>query len=313
MTLDLDTTNKEPAVLTGRYLHELSWAERNGFPYWLLALTWLVLSFVLFQLAGSAIVVGYFFWISDDAIPAFDASLFSDHLNIIFLGNSISQILFLGLLTWLIAGLSATGSRMRFMRFRTDSRTGVVIGLTFGLMLVVQPLVWGLSWLNAQLPFPDSYMAFEETQMDMIKYFLTADHVVLITLIHVGLVPSICEEVLYRGYILRSLEKSWGIWVAILVSGILFGLYHIRLTQVIPLALIGMLLAWIVWRSDSIFPAMAGHFVNNGGSVLIASLYPHYVLEQMSALELPPLWLLLLSLAGTIMLLRYIYKTTRQE
>lgn len=148
--------------------------------------------------------------------------------------------------------------------------------------------------------------------MDLLKNFLIGDHIVLLTLIHVALVPSICEEVLFRGYFQRAIEKSWGVWAAIIIGGLLFGFYHIRLTQVIPLAVIGMLLAWIVWKSDSLYPAIAGHFVNNGGSVLVASLYPDYMMEQMTAAELPPLWLLFISAGAAIMLLRTINQTTRR-
>jgi len=295
------------------FLHEQSWAERNGFPLWLLAIVWIVISFLLFQLVGTLFTLVYLIMVSEEPITGFDPQLILEHLDVMFIGNSISQILFLGLATWAFVGLSTTQSRASFLRFKFDSRTLPVIAQTVLLLIVIQPIIWTLSWLNAQIPFSDGYMAFEEGQMEMLKDFLTGDHIILMTLIHVGLVPSICEEILYRGYVQRAFEKNWGIWTAIIVSGLLFGLYHIRLTQVIPLAVIGMLLAWIVWKSDSIFPAMAGHFVNNGGSVLLASLYPEYMMEQMTASELPPVWLLLFSVGGTFLLLRFIHQTTQRE
>lgn len=295
------------------YLHQQSWAERNGFPPWLLALVWVVLGFVLFQLAGNTMAAIYLITAADDAVTAFDVELLMEHIDVLFITNSISQILFLGLMTWLITGLVTTGKRSAFLRFRTDGRTLPVVLLTVVLVIVMQPVIWLFSWLNAQIPMWDGYMAMEETQMEMIKGFLTADHITLIALFHVGLVPSICEEILFRGYAQRLMEKSWGIWAAIIVGGLLFGLFHIRLTQLIPLTLIGMLLAWLVWRSDSIYPAITGHFVNNGGSVLVASLYSDYALEQMTATELPPVWLLLVSAGVTIMVIRYIHHITERE
>ncbi len=295
------------------FLHEQSWADRNGFPHWLLAFIWVVVSFLLFQLVGTLVMVGYLFAISDEPVTGFDPQMIIEHLDVMFIGNSLSQILFLGLATWIITGLSTSDSRAKFLRFRADHRTLPVILQTALLIVVFQPIIWLLSWINMQIPFPEGYAAFEDSQMELIKDFLTGDHLVMLTIIHVGLVPSVCEEILYRGYVLRALEKSWGIWAAIVVSGLLFGLYHVRLTQVIPLAIIGILLAWVVWRSDSIFPAMAGHFVNNGGSVLLASIYPDYAMEQMATSELPSVWLLLISIGGAFMLLRYIHQTTRQE
>ena len=294
------------------FLHEQSWAERNGFPLWLLAFVWVVVSFLMFQLVGTAVTVVYLL-LSSDGRLAFDADMLIEHIDVLFIANSLSQILFLGLATWVVTGLLTTGRRATFLRLQADSRTVPVILQTALLIVVIQPLVWLLSWMNAQIPFGDGYIAFEESQIEMLKNFLTGDHVVLLTLIHVGLVPSVCEEVLFRGYFQRALEKSWGIWAAIIIGGVLFGVYHIRLTQVIPLSAIGMLLAWIVWKSDSLLPAMAGHFVNNGGSVVLASMYPEYMLEQMAATELPPLWLVLISLGVTVMLLRFINHTTKRE
>lgn len=295
------------------YLHEQSWAERNGFPHWLLAFIWIIVSFVLFQIVGTAITVGYLIFSADEPLTGFDTSMIIEHIDVMLIGNSVSQILFLGLATWFFTGLSTSGRRASFLRFQMDKRTLPVMLQTVFLIVAIQPIIWLLSWINAQMPISDGYLAFEETQMEVLKNFLTGDHFVLITLLHVGLVPSVCEEVLYRGYVQRALEKSWGIWAAIILSGLLFGLYHIRLTQVIPLAVIGMLLAWIVWKSDSIFPAMAGHFVNNGGSVIAASMYPEYMTDQMTAAELPPVWLLLVSIGAAGILLRYIQQTSKQR
>jgi uncharacterized protein len=304
-------TPSESDLPTG-FLHEQSWAERNGFPLWLMAFVWLVISFLLFQLVGTGATVVYLL-VSGEDLLAFDADMLLEHLDILFIANSLSQILFLGLATWLVAGLLTTGKRSVFLRLQADARTLPVTFQTALLIVVMQPLVWLFSWLNAQIPFTDGYMNFEDNQIEMLKNFLTGDHIVLLTLIHVGLVPSICEEVLFRGYFQRAIEKSWGIWAAIIIGGLLFGIYHIRLTQVIPLALIGMLLAWIVWKSGSLYPAMAGHFVNNGGSVILASLYPEYMMDQMTTAEFPPVWLLLISLGATIMLIRAIHHTTKRE
>ncbi len=295
------------------FIHEQSWAERNGFPLWLLAILWMIVAFLLFQLVGNAFAVVYVLMVSEGPVQALDMEMLLEHMDVIFIGNSISQIIFLGVATWFFVGLSTTGSRSSFMRFRVDSRTLPVVLQTALLILVMQPAIWLLSWLNAQIPMSDSYMAFEETQMDMIKNFLTGDHIVLLTLFHVALVPSVCEEILFRGYLQRALEKSWGVGAAILISGLLFGLFHIRITQLIPLAVIGILLAWIVWKSNSIIPAIAGHFVNNGGSVLAASLYPEYMMEQLNVTELPSVWLLLGSIGGSAILLRYIHQTTKRE
>ena len=301
------------AIESTGYLHERSWAERNGFPYWLLAFIWLLVSFVLFQLAGLLALVVAMVLHSEDVSGGVDAAFLAEHIDLVFLGNSLGQILFLGVTTWFVAGLSTSGRRLDFLRMGGDGRTAGMGFFTVVLVVVMQPVVWALAWLNAQVPLPQNYLDFEASQIEMIRDILTGDHIVLLTLFHVALVPSVCEEVLFRGYIQRSLEKSWGIWVAIVLGGVLFGLYHVRLTQLIPLAVIGIVLGWVAWRSGSIWPAVAGHFMNNAGSVIVASLYPEYMDQHMDLTVAPPVWLLLVSLAGTVMLLYRMQTFTRKE
>lgn len=295
------------------FLHERSWAERNGFPYWLLAFVWLLVSFVLFQLAGLLALVVAMAVHTEDLSGGVDATFLAEHIDLVFFGNSLGQILFLGVATWFVAGLNTSGRRLDFLRMGGDGRTVGMVLYTIVLVVVMQPVIWAMAWLNAQMPLPQNYLDFEASQIEMIRDILTGDHIVLLTLFHVALVPSVCEEVLFRGYIQRSLEKSWGIWVAIVLGGVLFGLYHVRLTQLIPLAVIGIMLGWVAWRSGSIWPAVAGHFMNNAGSVVVASLYPEYMDQHMDLSVAPPVWLLLVSLAGTVMLLYRMQTFTRKE
>lgn len=80
------------------------------------------------------------------------------------------------------------------------------------------------------------------------------------------------------------------------MSGIIFGIYHIRFTQLIPLAILGIILAILAWKSGSILPAMVAHFVNNATSVIIAFKFPHYAFSSSSANSMPPLIYIILSI-----------------
>ena len=74
--------------------------------------------------------------------------------------------------------------------------------------------------------------------------------------------PAFSEEMVFRGA-LTSYLTSCGTRAACLISGALFALMHMNLSQMLNAFLVGMLLALITLRSGSIFPAMALHFVNN--------------------------------------------------
>ncbi|MEX0929280.1 MAG: CPBP family intramembrane glutamic endopeptidase [Balneolales bacterium] len=248
-------------------------------------------------------------WLDPNVTFSIDTLMaIEEHLDHVFIANSLSQILFLGFGTWVISRLSVQADeRPDFLRFSVKRDTLDMIVLTVLLVIAMQPLIMLMSWLNAQLPLPDGYLDFEGAQMEMLANYLTNDHMVLLTLIHVGLVPAVCEEILYRGYVLKMLERSWGIAAAILLSGLIFGLYHLRISQLLPLAVIGVALAYVTWKSGSLYPAIAGHFVNNGGAVLLASYFPDYAVETMAEAEFPQMALLIPGILLTGILLYIIH------
>jgi membrane protease YdiL (CAAX protease family) len=85
------------------------------------------------------------------------------------------------------------------------------------------------------------------------------------------LLGPFAEEVFFRGIGVRVLTVFGGL-VAILVTGVLFGLVHGILGALPPLVLFGIGLAWIRLRSASVWPVFIGHAVYNGLGVLLLVL-----------------------------------------
>jgi hypothetical protein len=83
--------------------------------------------------------------------------------------------------------------------------------------------------------------------------------------------PAICEEVLFRGAILSGLREKLHPVTLCLVVGLLFGLFHLTIFRMFVTGLSGVLLAYLVWRSGSIYMGMLAHFLINGSGVLLAS------------------------------------------
>lgn len=81
-------------------------------------------------------------------------------------------------------------------------------------------------------------------------------------LMYVCLIGPILEEIIFRGFILKSMQR-YGNFTAILVSAILFSMFHLNLVQFINPVLVGIVLAFITIKSKSIFPAMIAHIFNN--------------------------------------------------
>jgi sodium transport system permease protein len=94
----------------------------------------------------------------------------------------------------------------------------------------------------------------------------------LVLVASVVLTPAVCEELLFRGAIARSLTGPLGSVGAIVVSALLFGLFHLDPIRMIPTALLGLVLGYAAVISGSTITAMVIHFINNGLAVAFARL-----------------------------------------
>ncbi|MCH7871584.1 MAG: CPBP family intramembrane metalloprotease [Planctomycetes bacterium] len=84
----------------------------------------------------------------------------------------------------------------------------------------------------------------------------------------IALVPALCEEFLFRGFLLSSLSTSGRKWTAIAASAVVFGIFHFVLFRFAVTAGLGALLAYLVWQSRSIWPAVLAHLLHNAIGVL---------------------------------------------
>jgi len=92
----------------------------------------------------------------------------------------------------------------------------------------------------------------------------------LVMLLVFALLPGVCEELLFRGFLLSGIRREARTAHAIILVGLLFGLYHVYIEKILVTSLLGMLLALICLRSGSIFPAILVHVVNNAINLMLA-------------------------------------------
>lgn len=91
----------------------------------------------------------------------------------------------------------------------------------------------------------------------------------------VGLLAPLAEEMVFRGAILRSLlQWKQNPWVGIAISALLFAVVHMNPAQMPHAFLIGLLLGWMYWRTDSIVPGVVYHWVNNTVAYILYNIYP---------------------------------------
>lgn len=151
-----------------------------------------------------------------------------------------------------------------FARTRAVNYLGSAV-LIAGAVLINLVIAIGLAFL-----FPESAGNVETVFSDIMSGN------VLAVLLVIAVAPAVCEEMLFRGVILHSLQARYRVPSAIAVTAILFGLYHMSVIKFIPTGLLGLLLCIVVWKTGSIYPAMLMHFINNAFSVII-SCYPEQI------------------------------------
>lgn len=98
-----------------------------------------------------------------------------------------------------------------------------------------------------------------------------------------AVLPAIGEELMFRGFAFGTMKAKTKPLTAILMTGFIFGCYHFSLVKLIPTAFLGCLLAVLVYRTGSIFPAMLMHFANNFASLFV-SKYQEQLSEKYPAL-----------------------------
>jgi uncharacterized protein len=94
----------------------------------------------------------------------------------------------------------------------------------------------------------------------LLLFFLTA-----------AVAAPLFEEFLFRGFLLPSLTRYVPVWAAICLSGLLFGVAHLSLSEIIPLTMLGIILGIVYARTKNLLAPMLLHSLWN--STTLISLY----------------------------------------
>ena len=89
----------------------------------------------------------------------------------------------------------------------------------------------------------------------------------VLNIIGIAIVPAICEEFAMRCCSL-GLLKNYGKAFGVVAVSVVFGLLHGNVIQFVFAFLVGLVLAYVTIKTDSIIPAMCIHALNNGMSAV---------------------------------------------
>lgn len=96
----------------------------------------------------------------------------------------------------------------------------------------------------------------------------TADNATeyIVLMLVISLSAGLCEEVFFRGFLMRGYEPL-GNKMAIILSSVLFGVFHFNLYNLLGPIVLGLVFGYLVMVTDSLYAGILGHIVNNGFAV----------------------------------------------
>lgn len=135
-------------------------------------------------------------------------------------------------------------------------------------------IAWGWMFVEIallQLSGIDKLFPKEEEDFEMIGKLLENP----LGLIAGGILGPITEEIAFRGVVMGGLLRMrCKPWVAIILSGLVFAVFHGTYTQLIGSTIFGIICGWLYWRTKSLWPSIIVHIVNNSTACILAMCLP---------------------------------------
>lgn len=216
---------------------------------------YLVCGFGLFTLAG--IVVGYF-WGDQTNNLLYSVLVFT--FNLIFFGGSA-----------LVMGAGRGKFTLEEIGLRPPRWKWSWLGLSLALVVLLLPIRGALGVLVEYLLRGnlDSLMLRSQLVQPAGADWLSFG----VTLVFVGILVPLSEELFFRGAIYTWLRDRSPVWVSVLVSAALFGLGHADSLGVVAASfVIGVVNALVFEKTRSIWVPVVIHAANNSLAVIMVYL-----------------------------------------
>lgn len=258
-----------PIDSSGGKPEESSFVDRHHIHPIVFAALSLFVVFVLYQLVAGTVT---FFIVGSSTVTR-------ENVTEIRLLTMVGQLICILLPTLFLARLLSTRISSVFgWRIPSVAETiYAILGLFF-----LQQIFQIYLFFQDLIPLPDAVRnildPFKKMIEEMFRALVQVESLpeLFFVVLVVAFVPAIVEELLFRGLIQKSLEKSLpGIQAAVL-AGTIFGLYHFNPFAVIPLVGLGCYFGFLRFRSESIVIAMTAHFVNNA----LATIAVYFQMES---------------------------------
>ncbi|MFH1194197.1 MAG: CPBP family intramembrane glutamic endopeptidase [bacterium] len=229
--------------------------------------------FILYQIGGS--LVTYLI---------FGMDLNNADINALRLMTMGGQILFILFPTILLAKLFYINVT-NVLRFYPAKLMDIVI-FVLGLVILT-PLMhsylylqnyfiekiseWSSFFNEIKVLFDQMDSLLEETYESLMNVSSPVEGILIVLV--VAVVPALCEETFFRGYVQRSFEQKLKPFLSAAITAFFFSLYHFSPYGLPALFILGLYIGFSAYMTNSIYVPMSLHFLNNLFAVFLYFTY----------------------------------------
>ncbi len=150
-----------------------------------------------------------------------------------------------------------------------------------------------------------------ESLRELLLINSTVEFIIVIS--SVVIVASFAEEMLFRGFFQGAMEKQiTDTTKAIMTTALVFAFVHFNPWWFLQILVLGVVMGVLVWKTDSIFPSIIIHGVNNGLAVIFANTQPEKLGLYLFNGHVSPV-LIILSTICLYFSVKYLYKLTEHR
>jgi sodium transport system permease protein len=95
-----------------------------------------------------------------------------------------------------------------------------------------------------------------------------------LTLLVIAVIPAVCEEIAFRGFILSGFRHLGHKWRAVIYSAVFFAATHTILQQSLIAALLGTVIGLLAIHSGSLLPGLIFHMLHNALALAASRITP---------------------------------------
>ncbi|MCX7798526.1 MAG: CPBP family intramembrane metalloprotease [Melioribacter sp.] len=228
----------------------------------------LALVFILYQFGGAILT-----------LLIFGLDFENADINAVRLLTMAGQILLI-LLPSLLLSKYIYSDVTSILRVRIPSRKEVIVFI-IGLIILIpllQNYLYIQNFIIEKIAASNTVLKSIKNLIDQLDKLLESTYINLIVahsffeglliVFVVAVIPALCEEVFFRGYVLSSFGYKLKPFLSAFVTAFFFGIYHFNPYGLIPLVTLGTYFGYAAYMSNSIFVPMSLHFLNNFLAIL---------------------------------------------